>query len=42
MEAALDFVGLEGFKPEAAHLLFLTFASKQRVSTEEFCRMVLP
>ena len=41
IEVTLDFVGLEGFKPESAHLLYLTFA-KTHIGAEEFCKMILP
>jgi len=42
MEAILDFVGVDGFNPESAHLLFMTFARKNKISTEEFCKVILP
>jgi hypothetical protein len=43
MEAALDFVGLSDFKPESAHLLFVTYAHRQeKITTDEFCKLILP
>lgn len=41
IEACVDMVGLQGFKPESAHLLFLKYANPG-ISLQEFSKMILP